>query len=256
MYFTESIFSINKYTNTKIMDTYSRSNQHSILTIILPSLVIGLLSISTKTYANEVVADPHRFDKAIATFEAADKESRPEKGKVLFLGSSSIRRWDTAKAFPGIDSINRGFGGSQTSDCIYFFDRIVLPYKPKVIVLYEGDNDIGAEKSREQVLNDFKTFAKMVRNELPGTKIVHIPIKPSIKRASLWLDMDFVNKRVEAMAKKRADLYYADIATPMLATGSPPDESLFASDGLHLSDKGNALWARVIGPVIERALKE
>ncbi len=228
--------------------------------IVLPSVLLlfatGPLGNLTKTLANEVVADPHRFDKAIAAFEAADREAMPAAGKVLFLGSSSIRRWDTANAFPEIESINRGFGGSQTSDCIYFFDRIVLPYKPKVIVLYEGDNDIGAGKSKEQVVKDFKTLAKLVRDKLPGTKIVHIPIKPSIKRASRWPDMNFVNQKVRAMADRRKDLYYADIATPMLATGLPPDESLFAADGLHLSDKGNALWARVIGPVIEEALGE
>jgi len=228
--------------------------------IILPSVLLliatGPLGHLTKTFANEVVADPHRFDEAIAAFEAADREAMPAPGKVLFLGSSSIRRWDTANAFPGIDSINRGFGGSQTSDCIYFFDRIVLPYKPKIIVLYEGDNDIGAGKSKEQVIKDFKTFAKLVRDKLPGTKIVHIPIKPSIKRASLWPDMEIVNKTIQTMAAKRKDLYYADIATPMLATGSPPDESLFAADGLHLSDKGNALWVSVVGPVIEEALGE
>jgi len=220
------------------------------------STLVLLTSLLSMASANEVVADPHRFDDAIAAFEAADKVSMPEPGKVLFLGSSSIRRWDTAKAFPGIDSINRGFGGSQTSDCIYFFDRIVLPYKPKVIVFYEGDNDIGAGKSKEQVIKDFTAFAKQVRDKLPGTKIVHIPIKPSIKRASLWAEMEYVNQKVQAMAANSEDLYYADIATPMLTTGSPPDESLFAADGLHLSDKGNVLWANVIGPVIEEALGE
>ncbi len=219
-------------------------------------VVILFTSFLPAVFANEVVADPHRFDDAIAAFEAADKVSMPEPGRVLFLGSSSIRRWDTAKAFPRIESINRGFGGSQTSDCIFFFDRIVLPYKPKVIVFYEGDNDIGAGKSKEQVVKDFKTFAKMVRDKLPGTKIVYIPIKPSIKRKNLWIEMEFVNQKIEAMASKREDLYYADIATPMLATGSPPDKALFAADGLHLSEKGNALWASVIGPLVKEALEE
>ena len=228
--------------------------------LIFPKAFFGasilLTGLFPSAFGDEVVADPHRFDDAIAAFEAADKASMPEPGKVLFLGSSSIRRWDTARAFPEIDSINRGFGGSQTSDCIYFFDRIVLPYKPKVIVLYEGDNDIGAGKSTEQVVKDFQTFAKQVRVKLPGTKIVYIPIKPSIKRASLWNKMENVNQEVQTMAAIRKGLYYADIATPMLATGSPPDESLFAKDGLHLSDKGTALWASVIDSVVKEALGE
>jgi hypothetical protein len=216
------------------------------------TLAIAAL-ISANAFA-QVVADPHRFDDAIEAFEAADQKSRPEKGKVLFLGSSSIRRWDTAAAFDGIDSINRGFGGSQTSDCIYFFDRIVRPNEPSVIVFYEGDNDIAAGKTVEQVFGNFQTFYSMVRKELPDTKIVYIPIKPSIQRAQLWPLMDLMNQLVYTRSQKSRYLYYADIATPMLATGMPPSKSLFAEDGLHLSDKGNALWASVIRPVLEKAL--
>jgi len=221
--------------------------------MFLPLAITAFLSPNA---ASQVVADPHRFDDAIEAFESVDRESMPSKGKVLFLGSSSIRRWDTAAAFKGIDSINRGFGGSQTSDCIYFFDRIVTPYKPSVIVFYEGDNDIGAGKTVEQVFDDFQTFYSMVRKELPDTKIVYIPIKPSIKRAQLWPLMDLVNQLVYARSQKSQYLYYADIATPMLATGMPPSKSLFADDGLHLSDEGNALWASVIRPVLEKALSK
>lgn len=218
-------------------------------------VLVVTLVVSVSAFG-QVVVDPHRFDEAIEAFEAADRKSMPDKGKVLFLGSSSIRRWDTATAFPGIDSINRGFGGSQTSDCIHFFDRIVKPYEPSVIVFYEGDNDINAGKTVEQVFEDFQTFTAMVRKELPQTKIVYIPIKPSIKRAQLWPLMDLVNQLARVRSQKSDYLYYADIATPMLATGMPPSKSLFADDGLHLSDEGNAMWAGVIRPVLEKALAD
>ena len=222
-------------------------------TLLIISLTSAIVLCASKV-SGQVVVDPHRFDEAIEAFEAADRKSMPDKGKVLFLGSSSIRRWDTAAAFEGIDSINRGFGGSQTSDCIYFFDRIVTPYEPSVIVLYEGDNDIAAGKMVEQVFNDFQTFNSMVRDKLPNTKIVYIPIKPSIKRAQLWPLMHLVNQLVYVRSQKSRHLYYADIASPMLATGMPPSKSLFADDGLHLSDEGNALWASIIRPVLEEAL--
>lgn len=218
-------------------------------------VLVVTLVVSVSAFG-QVVVDPHRFDEAIEAFEAADRKSMPDKGKVLFLGSSSIRRWDTATAFPGIDFINRGFGGSQTSDCIHFFDRIVKPYEPSVIVFYEGDNDINAGKTVEQVFEDFQTFTAMVRKELPQTKIVYIPIKPSIKRAQLWPLMDLVNQLARVRSQKSDYLYYADIATPMLATGMPPSKSLFADDGLHLSDEGNAMWAGVIRPVLEKALAD
>jgi len=204
----------------------------------------------------EVIADPHRFDNAIAAFEEADRQAKPETGQVLFLGSSSIRRWDTAAAFKGIDSLNRGFGGSQISDVIFFFDRVVLPYAPSVIVFYAGDNDINAGKGDQQVFADFKTFAGLVRKKLKGTKILYIPIKPSIRREKLWSEMAVVNKRIQTLSEKQGNLYYADIAAPMLATGMPPSSDLFASDGLHLSDKGNAMWAEIIRPVLEQALRD
>lgn len=208
------------------------------------------------TAIGDVVADPHRFDSAIAAFEKADLQTRPEKGQVLFLGSSSIRRWDTTAAFSGIDSLNRGFGGSQISDAIFFFDRVVLPYAPSVIVFYAGDNDINAGKSVQQVFADFETFSGLVMRKLKGTRIVYIPIKPSISREALWPEMAVLNGRIQQLSKRRDRLYYADIAAPMLATGMPPSADLFAEDGLHLSDKGNAMWLKVIRPVLERALRQ
>lgn len=217
------------------------------------------VSLSVAPVANgeePVVADPHRYDADIEAFEASDRENRPLKGQVLFLGSSSIRRWDTDDAFAGIESINRGFGGSQTSDCLHFFDRIVVPYQPSVIVFYEGDNDINAGKSKSQVLMDFSKFSRLVRRKSKGTKIVYIPIKPSIKREALWPQMAAVNERIRQWSLRRKDLYYADTATPMLMTGLPPAKDLFADDGLHLSDKGNALWASIVRPVLEEALRD
>lgn len=223
-------------------------------TLHLTSLAVALAV--AESALGQVIADPHRFDEAIKSFEAVDRKSIIGKGKVLFLGSSSIRRWDTAAAFEGIESINRGFGGSQTSDCIYFFDRVVTPYEPRVIVFYEGDNDIAKGKTVGQVFKDFQTFNSLVREKLPETRIVYIPIKPSIRRAQLWPLMHLVNQLIYVRSQKSRHLYYADIATAMLATGMPPSESLFADDGLHLSDKGYALWGSTIRPVLEKALSD
>ena len=223
-------------------------------TLHLTSLVVALAV--AESALGQVIADPHRFDEAIKSFEAVDRKSIIGKGKVLFLGSSSIRRWDTAAAFEGIESINRGFGGSQTSDCIYFFDRVVTPYEPRVIVFYEGDNDIAKGKTVGQVFKDFQTFNSLVREKLPETRIVYITIKPSIRRAQLWPLMHLVNQLIYVRSQKSRHLYYADIATAMLATGMPPSESLFADDGLHLSDKGYALWGSTIRPVLEKALSD
>ena len=64
----------------------------------------------------EQVSSP-AWETDMQRFEAADAQSPPPRGGVLFIGSSSIRFWDTlAQDFPGVPVINRGFGGSELRD--------------------------------------------------------------------------------------------------------------------------------------------
>ena len=60
--------------------------------------------------------DPERFKQEINQFKAWDEKNTFSKNAVLFVGSSSIRLWKTAVAFPQLPVVNRGFGGSHISD--------------------------------------------------------------------------------------------------------------------------------------------
>lgn len=100
-------------------------------------------------------AEPKRWEETIRTFEEWDSKNSFPKDAVFFVGSSSIHLWATRDCFPDLPVINRGFGGSHISDVNHFADRIVLPYRPQVIVFYAGDNDIAAGKSPSQVLDDY-----------------------------------------------------------------------------------------------------
>src|SRR4051794_21682355 len=111
-----------------------------------------------------------RWEKAIAAMEKADKDRPPPEGGIFFCGSSSIVRWDLKKSFPNLPVANRGFGGSQIADSTHFAPRIILPYKPKTIVFYAGDNDLASGKSPEAARDDFVAFAKAVHGKLPRTK--------------------------------------------------------------------------------------
>ena len=82
--------------------------------------------------------------------------SPPQKGGIVFVGSSTIRRWDTASYFPDLKIINRGFGGSEMADAVRYVDRIILPYEPRLVVVYSGDNDISAGVSSESVVVQFE----------------------------------------------------------------------------------------------------
>lgn len=194
-----------------------------------------------------------RFAGEIKAFAAWDlKNTFPEKN-ILFVGSSSIRMWNTASAFPEKNVINRGFGGAITSDVLAYYDTIVRPYRPRVIVFYCGDNDVTDGLPADSVVAVFKTFLNRVQADFPKTKVIYIPIKPSPSRWHLWPEMDAVNTQVKVLSKTTRNLMYADIAAPMLKTGSPPSAHLFLEDGLHLSDAGYAIWNETVRKALKKA---
>ena len=195
--------------------------------------------------------DPKKWEGDIAKFEAMDKEKPQKKGQILFVGSSSIRLWKLDKSFPGLDAINRGFGGSQIEDSTFYAERIVLPYEPRTIVLYGGDNDLASGKTAAQVADDFAAFVKKVREKLPKGKIVFVAIKPSIAR---WKNIDNV-RAANALIRKQCEvgekMVFVDVDKPMLGEDGKPREELFVKDGLHLNEKGYAIWDALVKPHLE-----
>ncbi|HEU0049138.1 MAG TPA: SGNH/GDSL hydrolase family protein, partial [Nitrososphaera sp.] len=181
----------------------------------------------------------------------ADRKNPPPKGAVLFVGSSSIRLWQSLrKDFPGIKVINRGFGGSELADSTFYVDRIVIPYRPKMVVLYAGDNDLASGKTPQQVFEDYKAFVGRVHQKLPATRIAFISIKPSPARASLLQSMKDANGMIKAYATHARKLIYIDVFTPMLGKDGSPRPELFGPDRLHMNSEGYRLWKTVVAPSI------
>jgi len=128
----------------------------------------------------------NKWEKEIKKFEESDRQNPPPKHPVVFIGSSSIQSWKSlADDFPGTKVVNRGFGGSELADSTFYVDRIVIPYRPKMVILYAGDNDLANGRTPQQVLEDYKAFVERVHRKLSTTKIAYISIKPSPARAFL-----------------------------------------------------------------------
>lgn len=196
---------------------------------------------------------PERWETTIRAFEAADKTNPPPQNAIEFIGSSSIRKWTNAPAqFPDHQIFLRGFGGSHLSDSVAFVDRIVIPYRPKLILLYAGDNDIAAGKSAEQVFADFKAFAAKVHAALPQTCIAFIAIKPSPSREKCLSQTQEANRLIREFIAGHEKLVYLDVFTPMLDTEGRPRPELFVSDRLHLNEAGYKLWAGIVRPILDR----
>jgi lysophospholipase L1-like esterase len=193
---------------------------------------------------------PDRWEPAIKAFEEGDRLAPPPKEGIVFIGSSSIRRWDLAKYFPGLPAVNRGFGGSQMEDSARYADRILLPLKPKTVVVYAGDNDIAAGKSPERVVADSRALAAKVHAALPKTKIIFISIKPSLQRWALIDKIRETNRLLREMTAKDDRLFYLDVDKPMIGKDGKPKPELFVEDGLHMTDAGNQLWADLLKPLL------
>lgn len=213
----------------------------------LLGLVLSLASVGV-AFAQDA-ADP--WQKEIAALVAGDAANPPPQHGVLFVGSSSIRLWTTlGQDFPGVPTINRGFGGSRIADSTRYVGRIVVPYRPNVIVLYAGDNDIAEHRTSSQAVDDFKAFVARVRRDLTQVPIVFISIKPSVARAELWPQMRATNEGIAAWAKTQTKVIYVDVATKMLDADGKPRAELLREDGLHMKPAGYAIWIAALKPVL------
>jgi lysophospholipase L1-like esterase len=196
-------------------------------------------------------AETNRWDTDIAVFEARDRTNPPPKDAILFIGSSSIRLWKTLERdFPEHHVINRGFGGSEIGDSVHFVDHIVVPYRPKLVVMYAGGNDINAGKTPEQVAGNFKAFVEKVRARLPQTRIAYISIAPNPAR---WSQVDRVkraNELIREFTRTNANLAFIDVFPHMLGEDGQPRPEIFVEDRLHMNERGYALWTKLVRPAL------
>lgn len=187
----------------------------------------------------------------MARFAAMDAASPPPAHPIVFIGSSSIRMWSSlASDFPGKPVLNRGFGGSQIRDAVWYADNVAIRYRPRQVVVYAGDNDVDAGRSPRQVVADFRAFVARIRRELPRVPIAWISIKPSLARTAQLDAQREANAQVKAAAAGMRDVEFIDVFTPMLDAERQPRPELFGDDGLHMNRKGYALWRGVVAPYL------
>ncbi|HJR75198.1 MAG TPA: SGNH/GDSL hydrolase family protein [Luteimonas sp.] len=188
----------------------------------------------------------------MARFDAEDAAHAPPAHPIVFTGSSSIRLWTSLAAdFPGRPLLNRGFGGSQLRDAVHYADRLAIRYRPRMVVVYAGDNDIDAGRTAQQVHSDFVALIARLRKDLPDTPIVYLSIKPSPLRIAQLPTQREANALIAAEAKKWRRVEFVDISTPMLDANGQPRAELFMPDRLHMNAEGYAVWRKVVAPYLD-----
>lgn len=195
-----------------------------------------LLIMPVLVWAPELSAQNGTFEPEIHAFELADRLHPPAAGGVVFVGSSSIKNWTNVAAdFPGVPVLNRGFGGSTLADVVQYMDRIVLRYRPRLVVLYAGDNDLAMGR---------------LRAKQPCTRLVFISIKPSPSRRTLMPAAREANRRIRAETARDSLQTFVDVFSPMLGPQEQPRPELYLADSLHMTRTGYLLWRRLLTPVV------
>jgi lysophospholipase L1-like esterase len=193
------------------------------------------------------------FANDILRFKKQDSIVPPVKNAILFVGSSSFAKWkDVADYFPGYIIVNRGFGGSTLLDVIRYAYDIIVPYQPKQVFIYAGDNDLAEGASVAEVVTRLKTLFQLIRINVPNATMDYISIKPSPSRENLMPKMKEANKQIEAFLKTQKNTGFINVFSPMLNADGKPKPEIFVEDRLHMNADGYAIWKKTILPYLKK----
>jgi hypothetical protein len=208
-------------------------------------LLLALIALPVTAQPN---LDPARWDDDMRAFDAMDRNNPPPEHAIVLTGSSSIARWndEAAGALAPLTVIARGFGGSVMGDVLHHLDRVALRYKPRAILIYEGDNDTSYNIPANTILDQLRQIIARIHTELPDTRIYVMSVKPSILRVAVWEEAQAVNAGYREIAASDPLVYYVDAASPFLKADGTVMDDIFVDDDLHLNAMGNLIWGSVI----------
>jgi lysophospholipase L1-like esterase len=216
---------------------------------ILPLLALAATTAFAQTSAPAPAES--RFEKQVRLYEAADQANPPPQGAIMLAGDSQFFRWKTYREdLPGYALVNRGIDSFQTSDLIQFTDRLVLPHRPRLIVLHVGGNDVHNGKSPERVLADFKTFVAKVHAVLPQVPIYFSSITPGPGRWDEAAQRKATNQVIKEYIATQPDLKFIDLWDAMLTADGKPREDIWVEDRVHPNHAGYLIRVGIMRPLL------
>lgn len=204
--------------------------------------VLALLVFASSTQAQPFIDE-------IKAYQRTDSTNPPGKNPILFVGSSSFRLWkDYQNYFPGYTILNRGVGGSSLPDIIRYTDQIIIPYQPRQIMIYCGENDFASSDTvtAAMVVNRFRELFTKIRQQLPKVPISYISIKPSPSRAKHKEKAIEANAAIQQYLSVQPKTSFVNVWDVMLGKDGKPLPHIFLKDSLHMNAAGYAIWQEQI----------
>ncbi len=215
--------------------------------------IVACLFVFFSSANAQELPDPARFEEAIQRFEEMDRVNPSPANAIVLTGSSSIMYWneDAPADLAPLTVIPRGFGGSVMNDVLHFLDRVALTYKPRAVLIYEGDNDTGRNNiPNDIIISQLEQIIARIHTELPETRVYVLSVKPSVARVASWPIAQALNADFKEIAENNALVHYIDVATPFLNADGTVMTDIFVEDNLHLNEKGYAIWAASVREVL------
>ena len=232
--------------------------RHRTYTIV--GIVAGVAWLAATAGAQQSAAppDPARWAKDIQAFAEQDRTSKPPTSAVVFYGSSTMRLWNLAESFPGIETVNRGFGGAHMADLPHHVRQLVVPLRPRVVVMYAGGNDIERGAMPEDIVANFARTVRFIQVPWPETKIVVFGVKATPALAKEMTKIRETNRQLQAYAERErprlpntrelGDIVFLDVEKAILDPKGQPRKDLFLEDGVHLTPAGYKLYTDMLRP--------
>ena len=223
----------------------------ALLRTFTPAAVAATFALASVAVPAVAAAQSAEWEKAIATFERKDVKFPPPKGAIVVVGSSTIRLWTNIRNdLAPLEILPRGFGSSTADDVDFYLDRIVLPYEPRAVVIYEGDHDLQLGMSQAFILERYTSVVQRIGTAYPDARIYMIAVKPSPKFASLWPASQQLNGMLAGLCGQVPHCTFIDVGPYLLLANGKPNPAYYRGDRVHFNDAGYAVWNGILDPIL------
>jgi len=245
----------------------ANSGVHGVKKVARTGTIIALVLLALATIPayrlygeiqKAISEDPTVWQEDVAKLVEATRSRGELTDAVLFIGSSSIRFWNTLERdMQPLVTIRHGFGGAKLGDLDFYAEQLVTAFSPRAVVVFAGSNDLqpGDTKPPEVLLETYRRFVAKVRSKLPSAPIYFIGITPTPLRWDVWEMILETNAVIRKYCDEQPGLHYIETGPLLLAADGTPNLANYKFDRLHLSERGYEIWTEVIRGRLMKDLK-
>ena len=199
-------------------------------------------------------------DQSSPAGETAEEEKKSLKA--VFYGASNFGRWENlTDLFPELEAVNTAINGSKDQGQMEKAPERVYAYEPDLVFIQTGTNDLADGMSLEEALEGKEVYFKTLRENLPLAEFVIMAPLLQPGRPDSRADARKVAEWIHEWCDRNDGFYCIDTTEEMLKEEGPEelsagdgkycDPELFVEDGVHLSEKGRAVWEKAIRDFLE-----